>query len=140
MVVKGLVGVVRKRSQPTPTPKVTIQHEEKKIRVSTSSIKIKPKIKVSGSSESSKTSYYLLYIEPVVKSSTAEVTLPKRFPVGSDQPFVPLSFDSTVATKLRLKCAMCKESIEVEKAVPSNDHLVLSYCCYECSFVLLGYL
>lgn len=70
-----------------------------------------------------------------MKSSSTEVTLPERLPVGSDEPFVPLSFDSAVATKLRLKYAMCKESMEVEKAVPSNDRIVLSYCCYECSSV-----
>ena len=68
--------------------------------------------------------YYLL-IEPVEQpSQPTEITLPSPIPVASNKPFVPLSFDSATAKKLRLNYKMMKEAMDPVPTIPANEDLV----------------
>ena len=125
--MKGSVGVLRKRSHPTPTPSSstppsssTSSHsQDKKIRITSSTVKPKPKVKVVSSEPSFILFSIVLLIEPVEKpSQTTEVTLP------SNKPFVPLSFDTATAKKLRLNYKMMKEAMEPAPTIPANEDLV----------------
>lgn len=131
--MKGSVGVLRKRSHPTPTPSSstppsssTSSHsQDKKIRITSSTVKPKPKVKVVSSEPSFILFSIVLLIEPVEKpSQTTEVTLPSPIPVASNKPFVPLSFDTATAKKLRLNYKMMKEAMEPAPTIPANEDLV----------------